>query len=754
MKTRTAKFISTTAAAAVLVAPVVPGVASAAAVAPEDGLYIVNPETGAKLYFSLDDLFDQNSALIDAINDAGFDNVFVVQDGQDAVFNNLFDGQDFTEYEAGDIPSGEYVKPDGSKQPVEDVDAPAELKVESVSAITSTYVEVTFEALAEAVEGATVEVKDNKGNVVEVVAQDLAKGAKSAQFDFKAEYKADQEGVWTVNGAEYNFDAIAQLEDIIEAAAGSNQVKLLAALEAADIKNVNEDAIADYATAISTDTDINSLEDIQAIIDKVNEEAGEADAAASVVKTVADATTQPQLLKALQDNFERVNADWIVEYATTANAITLADGSQATLLGLNEDNYVGETKAASLKSIQAAIDGVNATAISTAAGNVAKSADQAKVTTLIQNYTVEDANGTKEAAIKLSQTKTTALKVTDATTVSALYNALTAAANDASISLKATDLNENNKATYLTDLNASTTRADLVTAIKAGTFTGIYTLVNTTNGDAITAAQTAVDTAAGNGVATDATKKAFTDALKALEKATAHLKGDAKFVYSNVDETKLADLASDVDGLGSVTATAINELLNTDATAAKLTAALKVINTDASTATQVKTALETFLTELVAAGNQSVVDAYLDLTTQAKLEVAALVIKARVDAGADFANNDAIFKAADGTGAIKTAIDGHDTQLDKFNAIGDLASATTSATKAALDSYANEEYAELTLAQKAAVAEEINKLTKDIPNANGVAVPTPLDFGGADAVKSFAEADAIISAAIAKVLAN
>lgn len=145
-------------------------------------------------------------------------------------------------------------------------DPSEDLKVVEVSAITSTYVEVTFDALAEAQQEVTLTVKDNTGAVVEVVATDLAAGATFAQFNFVKEYEADQVGVWTVNGIEYDFDDLAKAAAIVEAANDGDQVKLYNLLIEAGIENVNDELIATYVTDIVGATEKETLAEIQAII--------------------------------------------------------------------------------------------------------------------------------------------------------------------------------------------------------------------------------------------------------------------------------------------------------------------------------------------------------------------------------------------------------------------------------------------------------------------------------------------------------
>lgn len=60
----------------------------------------------------------------------------------------------------------------------------------------------------------------------------------SAQFDFVTAYTGTQTGVWTVDGKEYSFTALEQLQGILDAVTATNQVQLLAALQAAGIQNM------------------------------------------------------------------------------------------------------------------------------------------------------------------------------------------------------------------------------------------------------------------------------------------------------------------------------------------------------------------------------------------------------------------------------------------------------------------------------------------------------------------------------------
>lgn len=619
-----------------------------------------------------------------------------------------------------------------------------------VCAINATSVDVDFaSALSEAVEGATVEVKDDNGVVVPVNAQDIAKGATGAQFTFKSEYKSDLEGVWTVNGVAFSFTAIKQFEDITAAVVDDNEVALLAALKAAGIQNINEDLITDYFDAIDNATTTpENLADIQELIDEANEDAAEGLSDAAVVKVVADAKTQPQLLTALEANFERVNADWIVDYA----AETVTTTGTPTLLALDSTNYVGETNATTVNAIQVAIDAVNTAAIGTADTNAGTAADQAKVTALIEKWVVADDAKTptvtpKADDIKASKIKEAAFKVAEAKTPNALYNALVAYANiTPDATLKATELNANLKQGYLTELDASGIRANLVAEIKLGTATVKADIVTAADGTALTAALATID-----GLTVANTAAEVKAALQKLADVTAHNATATKFDMSKVLEDKLLDYvtlathgfdAQTIDTLGEVN-TAITNVNGSVEEAA----ALKVIASADTTTAQVRDALTQIALSNTA---NTTTTAYINASSQVKLEIAEFVVKNRTSLATTLT---AAVVIADGSTSYAANVIGkasadHTAKIGGFNAIGNLASTTPAAIKAALDTYAYAPYVALTSVQKLAVAEEISKLTK----SDGATPPviTPLNFSGADAVKTVKAANDFIDAAIAK----
>lgn len=590
-------------------------------------------------------------------------------------------------------------------------------------------------------------------------AQDLAKGATSAQFDFeKAVVAADLTGVWTVNGVEYSFTELELVADIItEASAGTvNEVALLNLLNEAGIKNVDDAYLADYAVEIVAEAPV-WFADVQKNIDDVNKDKAEDADEAVVVKAVADATTQVQLLTALQANFERVNPEWIVGYAQ--EDITAVTGTN--MLDLDQDNYFGTVGTGiTAADIQLAIDTENAAQIATANGALPAGADtaaeQAKVTALIQTWVEADDPATplvtpKADAIEASKIKEAAFKVAEATTENSLYNALVAYADVAADSqLKVSELNANLKATYLAELNTATNRADLVTAIIGGTDnikTSIVTAADATAlEDVLVDLGAAATTLAGTDNATN--REAFKAELQKLASYTSHQTAtNAKFLLSTIDETILVDYATqmDADGVGTGDSVAtVQGSVTTVNDNKDLLVAVDVIADSASTVTQVRDAL----VDLALSDSNTTTDAFVEASSQVKLEIAQFVVDNRssledpLTAGTVTADGFAAYN----TNVIGKAAADHAAKVAQFNAIGDLSTpATVTGTKTALDTYAYAPYVALTNAQKLAVAEEINSLTKPVGSP---AVDTPLDFSGADAVTTLAQANAYIDAAI------
>lgn len=703
----------------VLSTAVVASMASAAMAKPEAGFYV-----GGEVdkYYSIDAFFDNfDDALNEIIDEIG-DTVFVDTNANAAPFVEALNAETTEDLNAilkpatvatfnGNVYAnvGDPTKPyDPAKDPDLEPGLSGELKVESVSAIESTIVEVTFPELAEAQTGVTVEVKDSKGEVRAVVARDIAKGATKAQFDFVTPIKAeDLTGVWSVDGISYSFDELKLVEDIVTEAKQStvNEVKLFELLTKAGIKNVNTDKIADYAQAIGDASPAPVwASDVQKIVDDANKAGEDKDAEAAVVKAVVDATNQIQLLAVLEANFDHVNKDWITVYAGAS-----VTGSSNTLLNLDGKTTPTDYDVKA-DDIQAAIYEVNGDLtkgeIKKANDAAAKSADQAKVTALIENWMKADDPKTpnvttKADAIKTSKAKEAAFKVAEATTENSLYNALVAYANATpDATLKASELNANLKAEYKKALDASGVQAALVAAIQAGT--------ENIKGDIVTAADTAalsdaidtVNTTAGAYDATDAkTTTAFQKALQKLADVTSHQTGDAKFDASKVNTELLEKYAAAIDSLSTPASTAkdvqdaikgVNDTAGTDAS-------VDAIN-KATTATQVKAALDTLA-----------ISAYVNVPSADKLYIAEKVLEARDElTGKEFADKDEV-ETALGTTTTTGILKDYADLVAEFNASN---LTDTETTIAALSKLEYAAFDNLSAGQKADVAE---KFVADYP---------------------------------------
>lgn len=309
--------------------------------------------------------------------------------------------------------------------------APVEegLKVEEVSAINNTGVDVVFkEGPEEDLDDVTIEVLDNKGNVVEVEAVTVAAGETEATFKFVTPFAANYEfkGVWTVGGVKYDFDLKANLAAVFEA---NNQVELLAALNKLGIENVKEENLPQYWEAVEeleteVDADELTVEMVQKLVNDVNAEAIGAEEEAAIVKAVVDAKkagNQVALLKALQnDAFVRVNADWIADY------------DEAIIVKEAEGVTVNVTEDSKIKDIQEIINTVND-------GKIAKKVDiegkvdrseLLKAKALIEAYATptdkgEQTNDTKKA-LKAIDIQLAIVDVREASTPTRLKNALIA----------------------------------------------------------------------------------------------------------------------------------------------------------------------------------------------------------------------------------------------------------------------------------------------------------------------------------------
>jgi putative cell wall-binding protein len=335
----------------------------------------------------------------------------------------------------------------------------AALKVTEISAITKTYVDVTFEAVADAMEDVTIEVIDNNGDVVEVKPVNLVKGETVATFTFTKALTEDPEGVWTIAGVKVDLDLAANLKAVYEAA---DQVKLLEGLNKLGLTDVKGENIAFYEAELAKITDSSkdtyvelekfTKEVAQKVVTDGNAEALKAVDEEAIVKAVNEAKTQVALLEALAP-FERVNADWIADY----------------------EGVLG-TAETSIKGIQTKIDGANALRVNpkvtaldldnqaAGASIVKKDLNEAKV--LVTNYQKPDGEGetTKAEILRKIDRQLAIVAVLEAETPAQLTVAINALkAVDVAFELDMTAYKDANRDAYIAHFKTLTPATQLNT---------------------------------------------------------------------------------------------------------------------------------------------------------------------------------------------------------------------------------------------------------------------------------------------------
>ncbi|TRM10710.1 hypothetical protein FH966_02695 [Lentibacillus cibarius] len=295
-----------------------------------------------------------------------------------------------------------------------------EINVESVSAINTTGVTLTLEELSEDEFDATVSVVDPNGNEVAVESLDLSAGDTEVVFSFEESYDSFDDipaGTWTINGTEYDFSEQLAVRTVRNADGGS-QLELLEALQSDYFTDVDSELIAAYDGADFSQ--VQSVEDVQEIINQVNEDSVEDQA----VKAVNDAENQIELLTALEDGgFARVNPDWIADYASYDNS---------NLGGGSNDAY---TEATTPEEVQNIVDSVNLDAIDDNAGSGVlvdaedslDSADINKAESLINKYVEDDEEGqpaVKQPLLDRVEIHKAVIAVNEATTNNTLQSRL------------------------------------------------------------------------------------------------------------------------------------------------------------------------------------------------------------------------------------------------------------------------------------------------------------------------------------------
>jgi len=534
-------------------------------------------------------------------------------------------------------------------------------EVASVTAVTTKGVDVVFDKVTEAREGATITVKDPNGNEVAVKPVNLEIGDTEVSFTFEKELDKLELGTWMVGGVEFDTAAVAAVEKVLDA---KNQVELYAALTSSYFTKVKADNIVDYQTAISNakDADKDSVADIQKIIDTVNNDIVTVADKEAAVTAVKDAKNQLQLLNALKQ-FKRVNADWINDYQGFDSASNGAD--------LTTD--LGTDVAAAYDKVQQVIDAVDVAKVRAAITDAEAGLDAAKVTTakdLVNQYIEaddEENNDTEKADyLKRLDVHAALINITTASTNAQLQNAFNA--------YYAVDENFNKDLVNDTLLREYRTAIAAKAVAQKNTIDGIEATMNEVHNTAITNA--IVDINGLSADATDAAVKAALQKLADVSKTTAE-----PFKMETVFDASLALYKADL--IGHVTTQAEVEAVINDVNdpVAELNAVRDANTTDAKVLLNLLKAPALTLTNLVEANK----DAYLK-------DVAKI--------------QDAI---TDGT-AVPADLAKVKKAVDEINAVVEFNGATTASNaKKALDKYAvataNTDYINLSTTAKLEVAE-------------------------------------------------
>lgn len=457
-----------------------------------------------------------------------------------------------------------------------------ELKVKSVSAINATGVNVKIEKLTEDLEGQTIEVIDNNGNVVEVKPLNLVIGETEGNFKFKTPLTTDPTGVWTVAGIKFDCDVAAQLKAINKA--DNTELELWNALKTAGIENLEVANSNAYYEAEKPENGFKTLAEVQEFVDKVNAKqltgAEQTKKVKELVKLLSvDTPSQVQVLAALQDSWVRINPDFIGKYITD----------------LKTTNKI--TDATTFKEVQAQLDAVNVTEVTslvTAAEGSAKRADYNKAVAAMKFVKEDDAEKketTKADLQKKLDTLNLVLNVKEASTAAQFANAY-----DALVA------HVDNKAIIGTETFYTGLRKEYMEATKALAADKTEIVKDAVGiGKAIADVNTVKRAELYNDVANisaeEGKETSTADVLKRLQALAAYV--DAKQFDIKTVETTEARLEAYRTELAKLTAVTINDSLTADAVKTAVGNVQKAI-TDANAA-QV-TAPLTAITEL---GNES-----------------------------------------------------------------------------------------------------------------------------------------------------
>lgn len=558
MKKHNKKLLSTVAAAAVVVSAVPAFAAEAEAVV--DGLYINVGET--KYYFTTDELFsgEHGETIADLLNEADLENVFFVQGGTYVTAEDAFENVDynFAELEEDTIPTGEYVGTDGTPITVgtPETTEPTVLTVESVSAINNNGVIVVFEAVTEAQEDVTVEVKNPSGTIVPVKAVDLAVGDTEVFFAFETAITGKLEsGLWTVNGTEYDQAAVDAATAVSTA---TTQAALLEALKSPYFVNVDEANIVAYNTNKAT-ADLTTVATIQeTLIDATNAEVNQNSVVETIIETADEEGNEIKLLALLKENnFERL----IDGNVAGANGYLAKIDALAPYVAQDAEDIQDEIDAANLAIAQAAV---------VTAETSVKREDYNKALTQVNNLDSEGQKSDKETALTKLTVVDALIALEEAQTNAAFGNKLVALSKLTAAGWVSEPVYAVNYAAYKADVQAEA-NADRNTVAK------VEALINTANLEQSAAQFTAAKLTEIENL--DATKTAdlakFDTWLKAIDARVADTDFDyEELVKSAALATYLTDVQADLTG-GSAT-------IDASATGEANAAALATIIDDAN----------------------------------------------------------------------------------------------------------------------------------------------------------------------------
>lgn len=403
-----------------------------------------------------------------------------------------------------------------------------DLKVTSFE-VKRGYVEVTFKALAKELTDVNLEVLDNKGNVVEVESVKLIdQGETTAVFNFTNMLSSEAKGTWTVNGLAINLDEVNFVSQVKTTEEGKlydvlNNSKYFTGL----VKNNSK---AYYKLIKEKSKDINTIADIQAIIEEGNKNVQDQSKIENLVY-VAKNGTSTQFKNAINGlGFERVNSEWMSNYKSK----------------------IGELTTNEFTTVQNAINATNNEKIKEAYGKADTIAKKEEVLNLINKYVKaekkEEVDKVNEG-VKAVKTDIALLKVKEAKTNATVINALkelSNVVNDKDVFSFEKLVNENLKAEYKTALSGKEYKS--VEAVKDAVVKAGNDAANKKVTEVVVKAATELN---------DAKEEDKVDKKNELVKALEELvivsaKNADKFEMKNVEKALLSEYAKELVGKTTV----------------------------------------------------------------------------------------------------------------------------------------------------------------------------------------------------------